>query len=139
MIRLTRALGALLLALSITACSSSQDTATQDGPRARGGDPGQRVERQLESLREAVDLTDEQVVEIRALLEEQAANRPSRGARGQGNRQEMRAQRQAQRAEMMSQIEAILTPEQVEAFREWAASQQQRGRRGGPSGRRGNG
>lgn len=139
MTRLTRALGALLLVFSLTACSSSEEATAQDGPRARGGDPGQRVERQLTSLDEAVDLTDEQAVQIRSLLEEQAANRPPRGARGSGNRQQMRAQMQAQRDEMMSRIEALLTPDQVEGFREWAASQQQRGRRGGPGGRRGNG
>ena len=132
-----------LLSVSTAACSQSRDAAEPapaEARGARGGDPGARLDRQMASLREAVDLTDAQAEEIRAIFEAQAAERPRRGARGQrgggrasGDRAAMREAMQARRAEIQRQIEALLTPEQTEAFRAWSAEQaeRRRGRRGG--------
>ena len=134
-----------LVSLSTAACSSSQDAA-EPAPsevRARTGDPSERLDRQMASLRDAVDLTDAQAEEIRAILETQAAERPRRGARTQrgggqasGDRAAMREAMQARRAEVQRQIEALLTPEQVADFRAWSAEQaeQRRSRRAGRRG-----
>ncbi len=131
-----------LLFVTLPACAQSLEPAPQQraarGQGGPGGDPAERLDRQMASLDEAVDLTSRQETQVRALLEEQAANRPERGARGSGDREARRAQQQAQREAMNSKIEALLTPEQVTRFRAWSEAQRenQRGRRGG---RRGNG
>ncbi len=99
------------------------------------------MERQLTEMRAAVDLSDAQVTRIRAVL---AANRPAsgraQGGRAQGGRAQGggrpagdRAAMDARRAESERQIEAVLTPAQVERYRAWRAAQQsqRRSRRGG--------
>ena len=74
-------------------------------------------------------LTDEQAVEVRALLEAEAAARPERGARGSGDREAMRARRAERRAETNRQIEALLAPDQIERFRTWTETQRGPARR----------
>lgn len=146
-------LGAALCALVlVSGCASSSSTpeptsssaaaaaparAAAGGAAARGagqrgaGQRGAGVEEQLASLRTAVGLTDEQAAQVRTILEAQQANRPTRGAGG--DREAMRAQMQERRARTQAEIEAVLTPEQVERFRTWSAAQRpQGGRRGGP-------
>ena len=81
--------------------------------QTRGAD---RVERQVERLTEALDLSDAQAVELRALFEAQAADRPARSERGRAEREARRAQVRERRAEAVRQIEAILSPDQVERF-----------------------
>ncbi|OZC03844.1 hypothetical protein [Rubricoccus marinus] len=125
-----------LLTFTLPACAQSQEASPQQrsAAGARGGDAASRVQAQVSSLSEAVNLTASQTAQIRELLEAEAADRP---ARGTGDRQAMREQMQARRAETTRKIEALLTPEQIPGFRTWqeAQRQNQRGRRGG----RGNG
>ena len=133
------------LCATLPACAQSPEPAPQqraargqDGP---GGDLAARLDRQMASLDEALDLTSRQEAQVRALLEARAADRPARGARSRqasGDREALRAERQAQREATNREIEALLTPAQVARFRAWQESQREnaRGRRGG---RRGNG
>lgn len=111
------------LSLSVSACAQSQPT--RDG--------GDRAEQRLDELRQTLDLTDAQTAELRAVFQAQAADRPARGERrsgGPADRDARRAQMQQRRAETERQIEAILTPAQMERYRAWRASQPQRGGRG---------
>ncbi len=122
------------LGISLSACA--QTSAPTSASRPAGSD---RMERQLTEMRAAVDLTDAQVTRIRAVL---AANRPA-GGRGQGagrrddgrqGRGRPTGDRSAmaeRRAESERQIEAVLTPAQVERYRAWRATQRSQ-RRGGP-------
>lgn len=113
-----------LLALSTPASAQS---------RAPRGD-GDRVEQRVAQLDEALDLTDAQASQLRALFEAQEANRPSSGARRGGSpadREAVRAEREAQRAESDRRVEAILTPAQVERYRSLRASRQSRDRQRG--------
>ncbi len=92
---------------------------------------GDRADQYAAELAEALNLDDAQASRLRALFEAQEANRPSPGARRGGspdNREAVRAEREAQRAEMDRQVEAILTPAQVERYRSLRTSRQPRGR-----------
>lgn len=111
------------LAVSLSACAQSQPT----------HDSGDRAEQRLDELRQALDLTDAQTAELRAVFQAQATDRPARGERrsgGPADRDARRAQMQQRRAETERQIESILTPAQMERYRAWRASQPQRGDRG---------
>ncbi|WP_412061276.1 hypothetical protein [Rubrivirga sp. IMCC45206] len=113
MIRLLSLLSALL---ALGACASSADTARDDD----------RIAQTLASIDTAVDLTDAQSQRVREILVAQEANRPSRPSRGgQGGQAgpPRGGDRDAQRAEVDRQIEAVLTDDQVAAFRTWRASQ----------------
>ena len=132
-VAIRRALGMLalvgLFALPQAASAQSRD---------QRGD-GDRVERQITHLDEALDLTGAQATRLRALFQAQEANRPAPGARRSGSpddRAAMQAQRQAQRAEMDRQIEAVLTPAQVQRFRALRAERQNDGSRGQRDGQR---
>ena len=112
---MTRLFPVLLALLFLSACASSADTARDED----------RVARTLASMDEALDLTDRQAEQVRGILVAQEARRPpgpSRGGQGeQGG--PPRGDRDAQRAEADRQIEAVLTPEQVDLFRTWRAAQ----------------
>ena len=126
-----RTLALLVASVALPACVSSQ---SQRGPGdARRGD---RVDRQVESMREAVGLSDAQANQVRAIFGS-ASDRPERGARRgagrpAGDREATRARRAERRAEIERQIEAVLTEAQAKRYRAWRDAQQdqRRGRRG---------
>lgn len=142
--RLGAALCALVLVASLSACASS--STPEPAPRAearapqraaarggqRGGQRGAVVEAQLASMRTAVGLSDEQAARVRTILEAQVADRPARGAGG--DREAVRAQMQERRARALAEVEAVLTPDQVERYRSWQAAQRAEGGRGGRRG-----
>ena len=107
--------------LSLAGCASSQDTAREEG----------RIALLVADINAAVDLTDVQAERVHEILVAAEANRasgpPPRGAqqRGQGG-PPPGGDRDAQRTEVDRQIEAVLTDDQVDAFRAWRASQPQR-------------
>lgn len=110
---------ALAIVLLPTAgCASSQDAS---------GD-NDRVSHQLAAIDAAVDLTDAQASSVGEILAKAEADRPSgpppRGA--QTGRTDRRAEMEASRAKTDQLIEATLTKEQVERFREWRATQPER-------------
>ncbi|WP_155318857.1 Spy/CpxP family protein refolding chaperone [Desulfosarcina alkanivorans] len=92
----------------------------------RGPDP----ERMLSRLQDELALSDEQVQQMRPILEEQMATRRSlfQEVEGRGDRSAMREKMIRLRQEADRQLESILTPEQLEAFREMRR-QKMRGRR----------
>lgn len=129
---LRRALGTAAVALvGLLALPQAAEAQSRDG---RGD--GDRVERRVAQLDEALDLSDRQASQLRALFEAQEADRPARGERRSGSpedREAMRAEREARRAEMDRQIADVLTPAQLEryqALREARPSERGGGRRG---------
>ena len=92
------------------------DELHKNRPRHRRGSMSQedhvaRMDQRLEKLTETLGLTPEQTEQLRALFEEHHANRP---ARGEGPPDpEVRSQRHD---EFLSNLEGILTPEQLEQF-----------------------
>lgn len=91
-----------------------------------------RFEQRIESLLDALDLSDAQADEVRALFDAERATRPARDERGPGDREARRAARTERRAEMERQLGEILTPEQMETYRTWRdATRPRDGRRGG--------
>ena len=121
---LCRSLALIAFAL-VCLLALPQDAQAQT--RAPRGD-GDRTEQRVTRLDEALGLSDVQAAQLRMLFAAQEANRPAPGARGAStDREAGRAQREAQRAEMDRQVEALLTPAQVERYRALQASRQQRG------------
>ncbi|PAP78498.1 hypothetical protein [Rubrivirga marina] len=121
---LRRTLGTAALVLTglllLPSTASAQDRSTED-----------RIERRVESLRDALDLTDDQAAEVRALFETESLDRPPRGERGSGDREARRTARAERRAEIDRQLAEILTPEQMDAYQTWREENQpRRGRRG---------
>ena len=110
---LRRALGTAAVALvGLLALPQAAEAQSRDG---RGD--GDRVERRVAQLDEALDLSDRQASQLRALFEAQEADRPGRGERRSGDREAMSAEREARRAETDRQIAAVLTPAQMERYR----------------------
>lgn len=101
------------------------------GQPARKGDPAQRIGRHVQFLDERLNLTDAQAEQIRGMLE---ANADSMWA----NRAERRGRRVAQMQQLDEAIEAILTPEQREAYVTLKSGRQgqMKGRRAAFDGRR---
>lgn len=122
------------LAAVAFACLIALPQGAEAQTRAPRGD-GDRTEQRVTQLDEALGLSDAQAAQLRTLFAAQEANRPAPDARGaSGDREAGRAQREAQRAEMDRQVEALLTPAQVERYRALQASRPQRGPRGGQRG-----
>jgi Spy/CpxP family protein refolding chaperone len=110
------------------------DELHKNRPRHRRGSMSQedhvaRMDQRLEKLTETLGLTPEQTEQLRALFEEHHANRP---ARGEGPPDpEVRSQRHDG---FLSKLEGILTPEQLEQFKEMRPRRGPGGRHGGPGG-----
>ena len=99
-------------ALAVAAPALAQDEGQGDAAvherhhGARGHDPGKRIEH----LREALDLTDEQVAQVRAIFSESEERR--RALRESGDREGMRALHE----EIHGRMAAVLDETQREKF-----------------------
>ena len=91
------------------------------GGFAGGGRGGGRGGGLVESLRDAVDLTPEQDEKLDEIVDSQRDSMRSAFQSGGGDREAMRSRMQSMRAAMQKDIEAILTPDQLEA---WQALQE---------------
>lgn len=112
------ALGALALPLQ----------AQQRGP-GQGRGMGPDLDRQMTELTEVLELTDEQTVEVRAVLEVQAEKRREMFAGGpRGDREAMRAAMMELQEETATMLAEILSEEQMEKYRAHVA-ERMRGRR----------
>ncbi len=94
------------------------------------------LERRIAVLSEQLDLTDEQVAQIRPILEHRMQQRKAvfEAHRSQGtvDRQALRSQMQALREDTHSQIKTVLTEEQINRYQVWQENRAQKmGRRGG--------
>jgi Spy/CpxP family protein refolding chaperone len=110
------ALGALALPLQ----------AQQRGP-GPGRGMGPDLDRQMAELTEVLDLTDEQAVEVRAVLEVQAEKRREMFAEGpRGDREAMRAAMTELQEQTELQLAEILSEEQMEKYRAHVAERMRR-------------
>ncbi len=98
----------------------------QRGPRGPRANPPEMQEALIDTLISKLELADEQVPAVRAILEAQAnslmAIRPEPGG-GRGQFQAMRAKRQAINRETETALAALLTPEQMTSYRTFIDNQ----------------
>ncbi len=97
----------------------------------RGGTPEERLQRQVDQLKEALALTPDQVTKITPILkadqEKQAENfRKMREAGGNFDREKMRADREKAQAETDAKIKPILKADQVTKLADWRKQQAER-------------
>lgn len=105
----------------------------QQGGRMGGGDPAERATQRVAQLDEALHLTDEQATALTTLLTEQMQEMQAtmQAMRDAGQRPD-RAAMQARREAHNKAVEALLTDEQITAFRKLLAEEEaNRPRRGG--------
>lgn len=96
----------------------------------RGGNPEQMMARQLNAMKEAVGLSEDQEKAIKPILEAQF--KKQREMMEAGPSDDMREKMMALRTETNAKIKKVLKEDQIEKFEKFQA--EQRGRRGGPGG-----
>lgn len=127
---------ALTLALLGTIAANAQQ------PRHHAMNPEQMVEKRIERLDKALNLTDQQKAEIAKIYSEEMIsmhkNRPFKAENGeepgQMSREDHQQMMKAQREATDAKIESVLTPEQATKF---AELKKHEGKRGHAKGRKG--
>lgn len=105
---------ALAAVVMVTGLFAGSEALAQRGPKHH--EPGQRLDRHLQMMDERLDLTDEQETQIRALLEEHAAE--MRAWRDDDDsRDERRAHRHESMTALREEVHALLTEEQAEKLK----------------------
>ena len=97
----------------------------------RGGrGAGMSLDDQVTALTERLTLDEEQVVQVRGILETQAESRRERfqGMRGSGDRNAMMQLMQELQQETETRLAEVLSDEQMEKYREYVAELRQRRR-----------
>ncbi len=126
-------LAALLLIAGFGAEAIAQTpTSPVTGERAqepRGRTIDDRVERQLEQLTEALNLSEEQAGQVSMILRKTAAKRQS--LRGTGDRAANREQARALLGQQDAAIEALLDKKQLKRYQNYKKRRAERGPRGG--------
>ena len=97
----------------------------------RGGTPAERLQRQVDQLKEALALTPDQVTKITPILKESqekqsAAFAKMREAGGNIDRDKMRADRQKDQAATDAKIKPILKGDQVKKLEDFRKAQAER-------------
>lgn len=97
-------------------------------------DPAAFVDRQMEELKESLELSDDQEKQVREIIT--AGMETMRKAReemqdGGGDREAMREKMQAMREEQTEKIKAVLTEEQFTKYEQIQAERRERMRQGG--------
>jgi Spy/CpxP family protein refolding chaperone len=117
--------------------NNQQQEQPQMGPGGMGGgnfDPAAFVDRQMEELKESLELSDEQEKQVREIIT--AGFETMRQAReemqdGSGDREAMREKMQAMREEQTQKIKAVLSEEQFAKYEQIQAERRERMRQGG--------
>lgn len=118
---LRKTFGAFAVAFALTALIIPLE-AQQRGPGMRGPS----LDEQMVQLTDALSLTDEQVISVRAVLEVQSARRDEMLADGPPeDRQAMRAARMGLREETETQLAEILSEEQMGKYAELVEQRRQ--------------
>lgn len=94
-------------------------------------DPAQQLQRQVDEMKKALDLTPDQVAKITPILKDaqekqRAQMQKMRDAGGNFDREKMRADRQKMQAETDAKIKTILKGDQVKKLETFRKEQQQR-------------
>jgi periplasmic protein CpxP/Spy len=93
--------------------------------------PEQRIEKRLAHAQKRLNLTDDQVAKLKAILEQNMAKikadrQAMKNAQPGPARQDARKQMQADAKSMRDQIKTVLTPEQLKKFKELRIQQIER-------------
>jgi Spy/CpxP family protein refolding chaperone len=109
-------MGVLAASMAFGATAMAQGPSEAQGMRHEGGrgHRGHRAHR-LQRLAAELELNDAQIARVRSIFQEARAAR--RELRSEERGPERQAARQAFRSRVTGQIEAVLTPAQVEKFR----------------------
>lgn len=101
-----------------------------DGQGRRMGGMGPNLDQQMADLTEVLSLTDEQVPQVREILEMQGEKRREmmQGMRGSGDRQAMMSAMQTHQEETTTMLGEVLTDEQMEKYEAHVAEMRQRRR-----------
>ena len=105
-------------------------TGPLEAQQRRGGGMGPNLDEQMAQLTEVLALTDEQVPQVREVLEVQAQKRGEmmEGMRGGGDRQAMMAAMQELQQETHTLLAEVLSEEQMEKYDAHVAEMRQRRR-----------
>lgn len=127
--RTLAATAALLFALTVV---PAQAQAQEAPSRRRGPDPEQRVAQ----LKERLELNDQQVEQVRALMQEQGEQRRAAFDEAREDRDAMREKMQEMRSRMDGRMAEILNEEQLKKWHELEQQMRRgpRGQGGPPSG-----
>ena len=132
---------AIVLVFSVSCNKLRQNSQEQQQQMVPGGgmgsgnfDPAAFVDRQMEELKEGLDLSDDQEKQVREILT--AGSETMRKARegmqdGGGDRDAMREKMQEMREEQSEKIKAVLTEEQFTKYEKIQAERRDRMRQGG--------
>jgi Spy/CpxP family protein refolding chaperone len=121
--------------------NNQQQEQPQMGPGGMGGgnfDPAAFVDRQMEELKEGLQLSDEQEKQVREIIT--AGFETMRQAREEmqdGDREAMREKMQAMREEQTQKIKAVLSEEQFAKYEQIQAERRERMRQNGFGGQGG--
>lgn len=139
LLKMKRILLSLFLgaALSTTLLAQSTDSADMyQNPAQPMGTPAQRADRQLNTLTKKLNLTPDQVTQLRPILLNQAMtmdslrNQSSGNANSNSNGKGSRRAAMAGRREIVqdtdSKITALLTDDQKKLYQEWKEEQRQK-------------
>ncbi|MCY3699973.1 MAG: hypothetical protein OXH46_10150 [Gemmatimonadetes bacterium] len=121
-----KTIGAFALVMVALAVAAPLEAQAQRGARGFG----MSLDDQMTALTERLALADEQVVQVREILETQSESRRERlqGMRGSGDRSAMMQAMQELQQETETLLAEVLSDEQMEKYREYLAELQQRRR-----------
>jgi Skp family chaperone for outer membrane proteins len=118
---------ALMLTMGLSAAFAQQQ---QRRGGFGGGDPAQMLQRQVDDLKQALNLTPDQVTKITPILKDaqskQMAQMQKMREGGTMDREKFRADRQKIQAETDAKIKPILKGDQVKKLENYRKEQQQR-------------
>lgn len=132
---------AVVLVFSVSCNKLRQNSQEQQQMGPGGGmggpgnfDPAAFIDRQMEELKDGLDLSDDQEKQVREILT--AGSETMRKAReemqdGGGDREAMREKMQQMREEQNEKIKAVLTEEQFTKYEQIQAERRERMRQGG--------
>lgn len=134
--KLSFLLMAFTVAIFMSCNQASKNQQQQFGPGGGMGggnfDPAAFVDRQMEELKEGLDLSRDQEKEVREIIT--AGFETMRNAREEmqdGDREAMREKMQAMREEQTQKIKAVLSEEQFAKYEQIQAERRERMRQGG--------
>lgn len=121
-----KTIGAFALIMVALAAGAPLEAQAQRGARGFG----MSLDDQMTALTERLALDEEQVVQVRKILQTRAESRRERlqAARGSGDRNAMMQVMQELQQETETKLAEVLSDEQMEKYREYVAEQQQRRR-----------
>lgn len=131
---------AIIMVFSVSCNKLRQNNQEQQQEMVPGGgmtpgnfDPAAFIDRQMEELKEGLDLSDDQEKQVREILTagSETMRKAREGMQDGGDRDAMREKMQQMREEQTEKIKAVLTEEQFTKYEQIQAERRERMRQGG--------